>query len=228
MGRQLNDGSQMPKDEATAPESVTQAVCTAREQMTPYNRRKCTNEEGKPRYLHQQHNCKNDEKQKPKHVWEIRLVRVLTCCPHSRNKKMKRARINAMYKCATTAEEDAPTTTDGQAKRYCQKAISEKSIVWDRTCEMHHVFSEEVQFRTNTNDGVVTTDIEPKKMNRQPMSAVQPVFEQTPWQKERLTHSQPREQPRHRKETQPSWMKLNIDIARLNIDVFFHFFATDA
>ena len=53
-------------------------------------------------------------------------------------------------------------------------------------------------------------------MNKHPMSAAQPVFEQTLWQKERLTHSQPREQPRHRKETQQSWMKLNIDIANLN------------
>ena len=67
-----------------------------------------------------------------------------------KQKKIERTRVSAMYKCATTAEEDASTTTDGQAKRYCQKATSEKSIVWDRACEMHHVFFEEVQFRTNT------------------------------------------------------------------------------
>ena len=51
--------------------------------------------------------------------------------------------------------------------------------------------------------------MEPTWMNKHPMSAVQSVFEQSPWQKERLTHSQLREQPRHRKETQQSWMKAN-------------------
>ena len=121
-----------------------------------------------------------------------------------------------MYKFATTAEENASTTTDGQTKRHSQKATSEKSIVWDRACEMHHVFCEEVQFRNNTNDGVVTTDIEQKRMNKQPMSAVQPVFAHPPWQKERLAHSQPREKPRHRKETLSSWMKHNM--AGANVD----------
>ena len=53
-------------------------------------------------------------------------------------------------------------------------------------------------------------------MNKQPTSAVQPVFAQSPWQKERLTHSQPREKPRHQKETQQSWMKHNM--AAANVD----------
>ena len=97
----------------------------------------------------------------------------------------------------------ASTTRDGQAKRHSLKQPPKNQIAsWDRTCELHHVIFEEVQFRNNTNDGVVTTDMEPTWMNKHPMSAVQPAFEQSPWQKEGLTHSQPREQPRHRKETQ--------------------------
>ena len=67
-------------------------------------------------------------------------------------------------------------------------------------------------------------------MNKQPMSAVQPVFEQVLWQKERLTHSQPREKPRLRKDTQQSWIKPNIDIASSDSKpmFFFNSFATDA
>ena len=53
-------------------------------------------------------------------------------------------------------------------------------------------------------------------MNKQPMSAVQPVFAHPPWQKERLAHSQTREKPRHRKETLSSWMKHNM--AGANVD----------
>ena len=90
------------------------------------------------------------------------------------------------------------------------------------------MFCEEVRFRNNTNDGVVTTDMDPTWMNKNPMSAVQPVFEQSPRKKERLTHSQPREQPRHQKETQQSWMKLNIDSVNLDSKpMSFSFFATD-
>ena len=48
------------------------------------------------------------------------------------------------------------------------------------------------------------------------MSAVQPVFAESAWRKERLTHSQPREKPRHQKETQSSWMKHNM--AAANVD----------
>ena len=156
MCRQLNDGSQMPEDEATDPESATQAMYTARDQVTPYNRRRCTREESEQRYLFEQHNFKNDEKRKPKHVWDIRLVRMLTCCPHSRNKKIKRARVNAMYKFATAAEEDASRTRDFQAKRHTQKATSQKQIPsWNHTFWLHHVIFEEVQFRNNINDDVV-------------------------------------------------------------------------
>ena len=104
----------------------------------------------------------------------------------------------------------------GQTKRQTQEATSKELLArCDRTSELRRILCKQILFRTNTNDGIVTTDIEPKRMNKQPISAVQPVAH-SPWQKERLTHSQPREKPRHRKETQSSWMKHNMAAANLD------------
>ena len=64
--------------------------------------------------------------------------------------------------------------------------------------------------------------MEPTRMIKHPMSAVQPMFAHSTWQKERLTHSQLREQPRHRKETQQSWMKHNIASENLDSMPIFH------
>ena len=75
---------------------------------------------------------------------------------------------------------------------------------WDRTCELHHVFSKKFSFAPTPMTALLQ-----QTLNKQPLSAVQPVFAESPWRKERLTHSQPRKKPRHRKETQSSWMKAN-------------------
>ena len=65
----------------------------------------------------------------------------------------------------------------GQTQRQTQEATSEELLARsDRTTELRRALCKQIQFRTNTNDGVVTTDIEPKRMNKQPISAVQPVF----------------------------------------------------
>ena len=170
--------------------------------MTPYSRRKCTSEVGEQNYLHQQHNCKNDEKQKPKHVWDIRLVRVLTCCPHSRNKKDRTHTGECdVQNVQPRPKRKRPQQPMAKPRDTVKKQLPKYQLSGIVRVKCTTCFFEEVQFRTNTNDGVFSTDIEPKRMNKQPMSAVQPVFAQTPWQKERLTHSQPREEPRHQKET---------------------------
>ena len=182
--------------------------------MTPYSRRQCTSEVGEQNYLHQQHNCKNDEKQKPTHVWDIRLVRVLTCCPHSRNKKDR----------THTGECDVQVCNHGRRGRVnnnrwpSQETLSKSNLRKNQLSGIVRVkcttcFLKRFSSATTQVTAFVTTDMEPTRMKKQPMSAVQPVFAQSPWQKERLTHSQPREKPRHQKETQQSWMKLNIDIA---------------
>ena len=91
---------------------------------------------------------------------------------------------------------------EGQTKRQTQAATSEELLArYDRTSELRRILCIQIHFRTNINDGVEQQILEPTWKNKQPLSAVQPVFAECPWRKERLTHSQPREKPRHRKDT---------------------------
>ena len=137
---------------------------------------------------------------------------------------LTRTRAHAANGIATICEEDTPECKANPSYKHKQQRPKNCLLAVIARLNFAEYFANRFCFAPTPMTALLQQTLEPTWMNKQPMSAVQPVFAHSPWQKERLTHSQPREKPRHRKETQQSWMKHNIDIASSDSKPMFFFF----